>query len=175
MWGVGDATDRKGQYALDDGEVFIQAPLGLGFLKIDRMGRVSLCSGDTTANLDMSDEGIVGDARAYKFITQNGIKLELTDDGQVIIEKRSQDGESVESIFKMDSKRNIMVQTTGDVTIKANNIYLDGQVFFGTGASEPATRMTFGNVVTSGPNGTHPLDYMTGTPIPGSSTVKAAR
>jgi hypothetical protein len=175
IWGVGAATDRKGVFALDDGEFFMQSPLGLGFIKGDRQGRVNLCSGDATATLDMSDDGVTSEAKSYRFKTQDGLTLEMTADGEILLEKRSADGKTVEVACRIDQKKNIMVEALGDVSVKATNIYLDGNVYYGPGATDAAQRSTFGDVVTGGPLGTHPVDYVTGGPILGSGTVKAAR
>jgi hypothetical protein len=75
----------------------------------------------------------------------------------------------------MDAKNNIDIQADGDVRIKAQNILLDGNVKYGPGATDPTQSILFGDVVTAGPTGTHPFDYVTGAPILGSGTVKAAR
>ncbi len=173
MWGVGESTSRKGVSALSPGEVFIQAPTGLGYIKIDQDGRVTLVTGDTTASLEMSDEGVLGKAIAFKFSTPEGLLFELGDDGKVTLERRTEDGELLSSLV-MDENNNIMFEAKGDVSIKAKNIYLDGNVYAGPNATQDVARLAFGNVVTSGPGGTHSFDYTTGSPINGSQTVKAA-
>ena len=173
MWGIGAETARKGVFALDQGEVFIQAPEGLGFIKIDQNGRVSLVTGDTTATLDMSDEGFIADAHAFKFTTPKGVTFSMSEDGVVLVERRDDTGGLLSS-FEMDLNNNIMFEAKGDVSIKAKNIYLDGNVWAGPNASDKVARLAFGDVVTAGPSGTHSFDYTTGAPIMGSTTVKAA-
>jgi hypothetical protein len=173
MWGVGAPTDRKGVYSLDAGEVFIQAPAGLGFLKIDQYGNVSLVTGDTTASLDMSSDGVIGDAHSFQFTTPGGISFLLNDDGSVQFQRADTNGNVLAS-FSMDLKNNIMFEAKADVTIKATNIYLDGNVWAGPNASNQVARLAFGDVVTGGVLGTHAFDYTTGAPILGSTTVKAA-
>ena len=173
MWGNSPPTARKGIYALNPGEVFIQGPAGLGFLKIDLEGNISLISGDTTATLEMSSVGFVADAVGFSLTTPGGITLNLGNDGTVLCQRANQDGE-VLAAFSMDVNNNIAFQSAGDVSIKATNIFLDGNVFAGPNATDPTTRVAFGNVVTGGPDGTYPFDYVTGAPIIGSTTVMAA-
>lgn len=173
MWGIGEATSRKGVSALDEGEVFIQSPAGLGFLKMDQNGGVSVVTGDTTASLDMSDEGFIAEALAFSFTTPSGIKFDLRDDGSVQLQRLNAEKEVLYS-FGADAKNNIMVEAKADLTLKAQNIFLDGNVFAGPQASQSQARLAFGTVVTAGPTGTHPFDYVSGAPIMGSNTVKAA-
>lgn len=172
FWGNDEEFTRKGQFGLNAGEVFVQSPSGLGYLKLDQDGRVQLVSGDVTSELVFDDNGCTIQSSQMKLHVSKDAVIELLEDGSLLVERRDKDGNILASVA-LDTKNNLTIQAKEDVTIKAKNIFLDGNVAAGTGASDPTQRALFGNVVTAGPQGTHPVDFVTGAPIQGSTTVKA--
>lgn len=173
IWGNDEEFTRKGRFGLNAGEVFIQSPSGLAYLKLDQDGRVQLVSGDVTSAMTFDDDGCtIKSSQVQLQITKNSV-IELLEDGSILVERRDQDGNVLASVG-LDTKNNVTIQAKENVTIKAKNIFLDGAVFAGSGASDPNQRALFGDVVTGGPQGTHPTDFSTGAPILGSAKVKAS-
>lgn len=173
FWGNDEDFTRKGPYALNDGEVFIQSPSGLGYLKIDQDGRVQIIGGDMTASLEHGDSGTIIKSPIITLVSVGNAFVELTEAGEISLRQEDSDG-NVKAFLSFDAKNNIMFKTSADVSIVATNIYLDGKVWHGPGATDPATREKFSPVVTGAPIGTLPTDLTTGAPIPGSKTVMAA-
>jgi hypothetical protein len=165
---------RKGQFGLNEGEFVVQSDAGLGYLKGSKDGSLELASGDAVTDVLLSDDGMDVVAPEFSLKTYGGASLIISEDGTISLERRSKD-DNIVSKVELDAKSNIIIQAKGDVTIKATNILLDGNVKYGPGASDPNQAILFGDVVTAGPGGTHPFDFVTGAPILGSSSVKAAR
>jgi len=176
IWGRDEDFVRKGnQYGLFPGEVFIQSPSGFGYFKIDRSGRVYVVSGDQASALQFTESGAQLNSNRVVINTTSGVMLEFAEDGSASLTKVDSDG-NVLTKMSIDKDANFSITTTKDVSIKAQNIFLDGTVWSGSGATDPIKRnLLFGDVVTSGPFGTHPFDLTTGAPIPGSSSVKVAK
>ena len=173
FWGREEEYIRKGEFGLNPGEVFIQSPTGFGYLKINQDGRVELVSGDQATSLSMDDQGFNTNTPSVLIKTVGNLTFEMLQDKTITLAVLDTDGNTLASLV-FDKDTNISLKTEKDVTITGKNIYLDGNVFVGTGASDPNKRLLFGNVVTAGPTGTHPFDIITGVPIQGSSTVKAS-
>ena len=173
FWGNDEDFTRKGPFSLNDGEVFIQSPSGLGYFKIDQDGRVQIIGGDMTASFEHGDDGTIIKSPNITLISVGGAFVELTESGEILIERRDEDG-NVNASLSFNEKNQIMMESVGDVSIKAPNIYLDGKVWHGPGATDPTKRMLFAPVVTGAPIGTLPTDLTTGASIPGSKHVMAA-
>ena len=165
---------RKGQFGLNEGEFVVQSDAGLGYIKGSKDGSLELASGDAVTDVLLSDEGLEAIAPGFSLKTYGGASLIISEDSTISLERRSKDGKILSKV-ELDAKNNISMQADGDITLKAKNIMLDGNVKYGPGASDPNQAVLFGDVVTSGPGGTHPFDFVTGAPILGSGTVKAAR
>ena len=172
IWGGDEDFIRKGQFALNPGEVFVQSATGYGYLKLDQDGRVQLVGGDMISILEHGDDGTTIRSPQIFLHTTVGSILEMDSAGVIRIERLDKEG-NTKSSFTLDAKDNILMAADGDVSIKAKNIYLDGQIFSGPGATDPTKRTLFAPIVTSGPTGTYPTDFMTGAPIPGNTSVKA--
>ena len=174
FWGNDEDFMRKGEFGLNSGDVVVQSPVGYGYLRLANDGSVQLVGGDMTSILEcLSSGGIQIQAPTIKIMTYGNSAVEMDEDGTISIVQMDASGE-VQASFTMDTSYNISFISPSSVTIKAPNIYLDGNVSFGPGASDPSERAAFGNVVTSGPAGTLPFDLVSGAPIPGSQTIKAA-
>jgi hypothetical protein len=172
--GKNPAYIRKGQFGLNEGEFVVQADNGLGYVKGGQDGSIELASGDAVTDVLLSDEGMAVIAPSLDINTYGGARLTIAEDSTISIERRSK-GDKILARVALDTKNNIDIQADGDVRIKAQNILLDGNVKYGPGATDPTQSALFGDVVTAGPGGTHPFDFVTGAPILGSSSVKAAR
>lgn len=173
MWGTGELLSRQGLWALNEGEFFIQAPRGLAYIKADQNGKLTMVCGDTTSVYEIGPEGVTLTTLSVNFSTTSGVVLQMSETGELTLLRQDSNGK-VRASIKMDSRDNIVCEAQGDVSIKAKNIYLDGNISVGPGATDPTQRAKFGNVTTSGPFGTYPTDYTTGGPIPGSQTFKAS-
>lgn len=173
FWGNDEDFSRKGLFGLDPGEVFVQSPAGLGYLKLDQDGRVQLVSGDVTSDLTFDDLGCTIQSSQIKLHISKSAVVELLEDGSLLVERRDPEGLVLASVA-LDAKNNVTILAKEDITLRAKNIYIDGKVSMGPGSSDPATRGTFGSVVTGGPTGTHPSDYTTGAPILGSADVRSS-
>jgi len=173
MYGSNEDFIRKGPFALQEGEVMVQSPTGLGYLKIDQSGKVSLISADGNTFEHREDVSQLR-APAIRFITDEETVIEIRDDSSIRLERFDTDGETVAS-FIMDAKNNISFEALEDVNIKAKNIYLDGNIWMGPGAQDTIQRKFFGDLVTGGPFGTYPFDSPYSIPITGSGTVKVAK
>lgn len=165
---------RKGKFGLNAGEFVVQADNGLGYVKGSEDGSVEVASGEAVTDVLLSDEGLEADAPAFDLRTYGGARLTIAEDTTISLERRSKD-DKILAKLELDASNNGRFEVEGDIVLKAKNILLDGKVSYGPGASDPAQSALFGDVVTAGPGGTHPFDYMTGQPIIGSSSVKAAR
>jgi hypothetical protein len=176
IWGRDEEFTRAGyEFGLFPGEVFIQSPQGLGYLKIDRNGDIALTNGDQTSSLNLGGSETRMDVPRLYVNTISGVVLETTSDGMFNVQKTDLETGAVSAYVKIDKDANVLLYSTKDVSIKARNIYLDGVVWAGSGATDSTSRLLFGDVVTAGLMGTHPFDFATGIPIQGSSKVKASK
>jgi hypothetical protein len=172
-FGNNDPHVRKGEFGLDEGEVVVQSDSGLGYLKLGQDGSASLVTGDAVSSLEGSNEGWDMKAPNIMLETFGRCSLMLKEDGSIVLQRTSENGE-VRAKIELDTNDNVSVEAKGNLVLKGKQIFLDGEVFFGPGASDPLQRAKFGTVVTGGPFGTHPLDYVTNAPIIGSVSVKAS-
>lgn len=177
IFGTDPDTARKGtQFGLEEGEVFIQSATGYGYLKIDKYGQITLTTGDQTSDIQLNGTGAHINSTQFEVITQSGLVFNLTQDGTINLQKLSSDGSTVKSQILVDKDGNLFISSEKDVSIKAQNIYLDGKVWLGQGSTDANTRVSsFGDVVSGGPTGTSPLTPAPGAPLLGSGAVKAAK
>ncbi len=174
VWGRDEDFTRKGyEYGLLPGEVFIQSPSGLGYIKIDSAGRVYVTNGDQTSDLQMTEAGAQINTNRLLINATRGQILEFGIDGSISLSKVDPSNGTVITSLSIADGGEVVLSSTKDVKIKAPNIYLDGNVWAGQNAGDPQARLLFGDVVTGGPMGSHPFDLSTGTPIRGVSAVKA--
>lgn len=171
-YGNNEPHIRKGEFGLNEGEVVVQSDSGLGYFKAGQDGSVEFVTGDCVSSLEGSDDGWAMKSSNILMETFGGCSLRLKEDGSVVLQRAGEDG-VVQVKIELDTKNNVSVEALGNLAIKAKQILLDGEVFFGPGASDPLQRAKFGSVVTGGPFGTHPLDFVTAAPILGSASVKA--
>lgn len=164
---------RKSRFGLNAGEFMVQSDAGLGYVKGSQDGSVELVTGDAITDVLLSDEGLEAVAPKIDLKGYGGASVRIGEDSTISLERRSKD-DKILARLALDAKNNADIEVEGDVRIKAKNILLDGNVRFGPGATDPARASSFGDVVTSGPGGTHPFDFVSGAPIPGSGSVKAA-
>lgn len=170
FFGLNPEYIRKGQFGLSPGEVVIQSDSGLGYLKLSADGRVELVTGDTTSRVEGSNSGWSFTSASVKMSTYGKTVLNINEDGSFSVERTLNNGEGMASI-SMDKDGNIAHSTPKNITFKGKEIYLDGKVWLGPGASDSASRATSGLAVSSGPGGTYKFDFMTGAPIPGTGNV----
>ncbi len=171
MWGQNEDFIRKGRFALKEGEVMIQSPKGLGYLKLDQDGSVRLVSADGSVFRHTSKGTELKSSQVFIQTDTNTI-MEFLEDTSIRLARLNEEGEELVSLT-LDPENNAVLKAENDATIKAKNIYLDGNVSIGPGASDELQRSFFGDVVTGGPFGTHPFDFVTSAPIQGSRSVKA--
>lgn len=174
LWGNDEEFVRKGaRFGLNPGEVVIQSPKGLGYIKLDQAGRVQIVDGDTKNKLEFLDDGITIKAPQIFFRITDKSLMEMTEDGVITMQQFDGEG-NVKASFQMDEQNRIILETDSDIILKGKTIQLDGEVFLGSGASEAAQRTLFQGVVSGSPLGTHPFDFTTGLPIKGSGGIKIA-
>ncbi len=173
FWGNDEDFTRKGQFALNDGEVFIQSPSGLGYFKIDQDGRVQIIGGDMTASFEHGDEGTIIKSPMITLVSTGNALVEITEAGEITVGQKDSDG-NLKAYLHFDEKYNIMCKTSADIHLQGSNIFLDGKVWNGPGASDPTKRANFAPAVSGAPNGSLPIDPATGIPTPGSSSVMVA-
>jgi hypothetical protein len=171
-YGNNEPHIRKGEFGLNEGEVVVQSDSGLGYFKASQDGSVELVTGDVVTTLEGNNEGWVAKGPNISLETFGGCSIELKEDGSITLQRTSENNE-VKAKIVLDTKDNVSVEAKGNLVVKAKQILLDGEVFFGPGASDPLQQVKFGEVVTSGPFGTYPLDFTTSAPIPGNPKVKA--
>lgn len=172
--GKNPAHIRKAGFGLNAGEFVVQSDAGLGYVKGSEDGSVEVASGDAITDLLLSSDGLEAVAPSFSLAGYGGASLIISEDSTISLERRGKD-DKILSKIELDSKNNASILAPdGDITLKGNNIFLDGNVKYGPGASDPAKSALFGDVVTAGPGGTHPFDFVSGAPILGSKTVKAA-
>lgn len=164
---------RKGAYGLNPGETVVQSDSGFGYFKAAQDGSVALVTGDGVSSAEADDTGWKIQAPNINLATFGLCSIQMTEDGAIRLLRKDKNGNTLVTV-ELDKNNNVNVDCPGNFTVKAKQILLDGNVVFGPGATDPTQSSLFGQVVTSGPFGTHPLDYVTGTPIPGSNSVKAA-
>lgn len=162
---------RKGEFGLNPGEAILQSDSGLGFVKAGQDGSVAMVTGDATASIDGNDKGWEIKGSNILLETFGLCSISLNEDGSLVLQRTSKNGD-VKAKIELDTKDNVSIEAQGNLVIKAKQIRLDGEVFLGSGASDEAQSQKFGTAVTSGPFGTYPLDFVTGSPIPGSQSVK---
>ena len=165
---------RHGESALNSGEIVIQSPSGLGYLKLDQDGRVQVVTGDTGSVLDMGIDGTSVQSPNIKFFTIKGTSIEIFEDNSLKISQvDTTDEELPEKASLFFSPENeISVTSTKSISIKAPEIHIDGEkIFIGKGATEKESRELFGKAVSSGENGTYPFNS-SGVEVPGSSSVR---
>lgn len=172
-YGNNEPHIRKGEFGLDEGEVVVQSDSGLGYLKLGQDGSTELVTGDAVSALEGSNEGWSMKGPNITMETFGRCSISLKEDGSISLQRTSENGE-VRAKIELDTKDNVSAEAKGNLVFKGSKIILDGEVFFGPGASDPLQQAKFGTVVTAGPFGTHPLDFLTATPIQGSPKVKAA-
>ena len=170
FFGLNPDYIRKGEFGLNPGEVVVQSDSGLGYLKLSSDGRVELVTGDTTSRMEGSNSGWAFTAASVTMSTYGQTVLSLNEDGSFAVQRTLNNDAGVASI-KMDKDGNISADTPADITWKGQNIYLDGKVWLGPGASDPLKRSTSGLAVSSGPFGTYKFETLTGVPIPGTGNV----
>lgn len=171
-YGNNDPHIRKGEFGLNEGEVVVQSDSGLGYLKLGNDGSAELVTGDAVSSLEGSNDGWAMKAPNISMETFGRCSITLKEDGSIVLQRTSGTGE-VRAKMELDINDNVSVEAKGNLVVKAKQILLDGEVFFGPGASDPLKRAKFGDVVTGGPFGTHPLDFVTAAPIQGVGSVKA--
>lgn len=173
IWGKDESFTRIGpEFGLFPGEVFIQSPSGLGYLKIDNTGRVYLNNGDQTSSLQMTENGIGLSTNRLYIDTIRGQVMEFGTDGSMSLTKVDPANGTVSGSVTILSDGGVRLTSVKDVTIKAPNIYLDGNVWAGQNASDASARAAFGEVLTTGPQGTLPFDHFTGKPLTGVPSVR---
>jgi hypothetical protein len=174
FWGNDEDFMRKGAAGLNPGDVVVQSPVGYGYLRLADDGSVQLVGGDMASLVSFLTDGTLQvQAPVLKLMTYANALISIDDAGVISMVRTDNDGNVTDSIV-LDASHNAAITVQGDISLKAENIYLDGKIFMGAGATVPATAAQFGEVVTSGPTGTYPADFVSGTPIPGSQTIKAA-
>jgi hypothetical protein len=173
-WGTNAPHIRKGAFGLNEGEVVVQSDSGLGYLKLADDGSVELTTGDAITDLLLNDDGLQGTAPAFIFKGYAGNVVSINEDSTISLARMDSSGAVLSQVL-MDADNNVSIQAPkGTFSILAKDILLDGAVKYGPGATDPEQAALFGRVVTSGPGGTYPFDFLTGIPIPGSSSVSAA-
>jgi hypothetical protein len=170
----GNNTDviRKGEFGLNPGEVVVQSTTGKGFIKLGQSGEVGIVTGDTTTTLEGNDEGWEMSAPNVSIISFGNARFEILEDGSITAYRLDDDG-NIKSKIEMDTEDNVSVECKGDFKVRASRILLDGKVSFGPGATTPEKEAKFGNVLTGGPYGKHPFDFLTGAAIPFEDNIKA--
>ncbi len=171
FWGNDEEFIRKGENGLNPGDVVFQSPLGFCYLRLAADGSVQLVGGNMDSVIKITDLEVSTKAHNIVLETYDGSSVTLQD-GAIHIQKKDKDL-TVVSEVTIDSEGNIQATTQKDLTLKAKNIFLDGKVWSGPGASDPVKRATFGGATTSGPEGVYPIDSL-GIPVPFSNTVKVA-
>ena len=173
FWGNNDTFIRTGEFAMNPGEVQIQSPSGLGYLKLGQDGTVLLVGGNMADSFEVSADGITARASNLTWKTYKNSVFQLAEDGSITVTQYDNAG-TVTANININKDTSISIYSAVSIALKSPNIYIDGKVYMGTGASDPTARLLFGDVVTAGIFGTHPVDYVSGTPIVGSQTIKAA-
>lgn len=163
---------RKGRFGLNQGEAVWQGDAGQGYVKTSEDGSMDVVSGGAVSSIHMDDDGIEIQAPSISLKGYANCVLQLNEDGSITLGTIDTNGNVIGGITRDANGNYSIVAKT--FSVKADNILLDGNVSYGPGATDPTTAAEFGMVVTAGPGGTYPFDLLSGAPIPGSKTVKAA-
>jgi len=174
--GLNPAYIRKGQFGLNAGEVVVQSDSGLGYAKFSSDGRVELVTGDTTCHLEGSTAGWSFTSASVNMQTYGKTAFAINAYGSFsVVRTISSDGTpgSVSGTVTIgfDANGNVTISTPADLTLLGKQIFIDGQIWLGPGASVESNRVNSGPAVTTGPVGSYPFDFMSGNPIPGVSKV----
>ena len=164
--------------ALVQGETQIGG-VGGSYILFDAAGNISLVEGSMAGSIRLNNEEREIDIEHSRIVLR--CFPNSKDETKFISITIDQESKSVsiengftDAIITMDEDGTSVVDQKM-FSVVAPNIYLDGDVYLGNGASDDAARSLFGDVVTGGVNGTYPLDYLTNLPINGSSQVKAGK
>jgi hypothetical protein len=178
--GQADPKLRGGNFPLAPGEFQLQSSGG-SYVYLNDLGDVSIVDGSMLGSIKISNANrqIILQHITTTIQTFNGISVTVDQDQQSISLNNS-----VQNLSVTMDQNGITIKngaTGGFVSINSNGttiqdskaIYLQApQVYIGPNATTNGS--TFGLAVNSGPTGDYPFDFMTGIPIPGSSSVRIA-
>jgi len=176
IWGADERVVRMGSQNLLEGDIQIQSE-GRSYILLDLGGNVSLVDGSMLNSIRLDNKMRQVILKGYELIfqTYSNIKIQANKEGELDITKKDKNDEIVSQI-KIDKDQNIKIEnkkvkihinSEGEVFIDADKVYL------GKDSDDEEKRAFFGDIVTSGPFGTYQFDRVTGSPISGSSTIKA--
>lgn len=172
-WGANESFLRKGNFGLNQGELQIQSPAGLAYLRFDRFGGIQLVSGDTIHNLTFGKSGAILTSSIAAGLQVGNTACTISQDGSASITQTDDRGNIV-SQLTLDSENRMIADIKGDIILKSGTkIMIDAPgTLIGEGASDPSKDSAFVGGVSGAPDGTFPTDPSTGSPVPGSSTVR---
>lgn len=174
FYGTNARHIRKGQFGLNPGEHVTQSDAGLGYTKYDQDGSVNMASGDGGTTLKAGVDGLDVQGPAVVFKTFGGLTVSLNEDGTFQLVKTTKSGiKKVE--ISIDAQDNVVLSSQSSLTFVAKNIIIDGNIIMGQGVSDLNVALKAAPIATTGPFGTHPVDYISGDVIPGTPSVRVLR
>jgi len=159
-----DKTKRIGDYFLKSGELQIQGIYGQ-YIYLDNNGTIKFVDSSMLNEFELNMEGFIAKLKQFKINSYDNISFTI--DKEIILQKQD-DKNKYYTIAIMDENIKvdmadgnaiILIDKQGNITIKGNSIKIGNQFY--------------GDIITSGPNGTYPICPVTGSIIKGSSKCKA--
>jgi hypothetical protein len=168
IWNIKDTNFiRQREYPLLEGELQITGIIGQ-YIYLNKKGEIKFVDSTMLNIFELTVEGLLAKIKKFEIDTYDGISLII--DKDITITRKSPNAEEDEDpIFSTvisDDGINIkhksveiIIDTNNVITVKGDKIQLGSGIL--------------GDVMTGGASGTHPIDIITGTPLMGSTIVKA--
>ena len=182
-WSTDVSLVRAGEDALNEGEIHIQSVSGRGYLYLDAIGNVITTDGSMKDSVSIlqntSTIKLEASNLLCNILTGSSLSINSGNELNFIVNNNTS---KTSYGLTIDKDLNTTI-TTDQYKIKLDkdgNIFMDGKnVFIGSKAIDAKPEnagvdVKFGDCVTGGQYGTHPICFFTGKLITGSTTVKVA-
>jgi len=162
-----DQLKRQKAFLLKEGELQVQGIYGQ-YIYFDNNGKIKFVDSTMANEFELNMEGFIARLKKWQFTTYDG--TQVTVDKDIIIKRGDNIGTDDEElnfsatinddgIAIVNKESEITVTPEGEIVIKAaKSIKLGNQLY--------------GGCQTSGQFGTHPICFVTGAPIQGSTKVE---
>lgn len=171
-----DPQKRAGEYLLKSGELQLQGIYGQ-YIYFDNNGAIKFVDSTMLNEFELNLNGYIATLKEYTLTTYDGVRVNIGKDIKIFRSGKEritvdENGEvKQDTVFEavinddgikvVSPKVELTITKDGVITLKGEKINFGNQLY--------------GNVVTSGPNGSFPICPVTGSPIQGSLKVKAEK
>lgn len=155
-----DLLKRQKEFLLKSGELQIQGIYGQ-YIYLDNNGVIKFVDSTLLNEFELNLEGFIAKLKKFKITTYDDINFIIND--KVIIEKKDKFELTIDenkiNININQGKASVVIDVLGNISIMGEKVLLGNE--------------GYGDVITSGVFGTHPVCPVTGALIIGSKKVKA--